>query len=149
MTKIGDIMTSGVACCTADTPLTEVAALMADNDCGEIPVCDEARRPIGVVTDRDIVCRIVAQGEDALVRTAGDCMSEPVVTTSPETDVEECARLMEQYRVRRLPVIDQAGACCGMVAQADLATKTTRQLTAEVVGSVSQPTMAAAGLNAS
>lgn len=149
MKTVQDIMTADVACCTADTPLTEVAALMADRDCGEIPVCDEARRPIGVLTDRDIVCRVVAKGDDVLARTAGDCMSEPVVTATPHMDVADCARLMEQYQVRRIPVVDASGACCGMVAQADLAIKATHDLTAEVVGGVSQKTAASSGVAAS
>jgi CBS domain-containing protein len=149
MAKVAEIMTSDVACCTADTPLAQVAGMMRDRDCGEIPVCDEARRPIGVVTDRDIVCRVVAKGDDALARTAGDCMSEPVVTATPDMDVDECARLMEQYQVRRIPVVDGSGACCGMVAQADVATKATRDITAEVVGSVSQKTAAPSALSAS
>jgi len=146
MVKIRDIMTSDVACCSPDTPLREVAQLMVRHDCGELPVCDDARRPVGVVTDRDIVCRIVAKGGDALARTAGDCMSDPVVTVTPEMEVAECARLMEQYRVRRVPVVGKDGACCGMVAQADFATKSTRDVTAEVVGRVSQPTETASGV---
>jgi CBS domain-containing protein len=137
--KVADIMTADVGCCTADAPLTEVATLMVNYDCGEIPVCDDARQPIGVVTDRDIVCRVVAKGEDTRHRTAGDVMSTPVVTATADMDAEDCARLMEQYRIRRIPVVDDSGRCCGIVAQADMATKATRQLTAEMVGSVSQP----------
>ena len=147
--KVRDIMTSAATCCSPHTPLSEVAALMVQHDCGEIPVCDEARKPLGVVTDRDIVCRVVAKGTNPVGITAADCMSEPVVTTTADMDVEECARLMEQYQVRRLPVVDERGACCGMIAQADLATKAPHDIAAEVVEKVSEPSASASGLSAS
>ena len=143
---VSEIMSSTVACSTPTTSLRDIAAMMVEYDCGEIPVCDEARTPIGVVTDRDIVCRLVALGDNPVEMTAGDCMSTPVVTTTPDTTVEDCARLMEQYQVRRLPVVDAAGRCCGMVAQADLAIKTPRQMAAEVVERVSEPTGAASAV---
>ena len=138
--KISDIMSSQVACCTADTPIRNIAQMMAENHCGEIPVCDDARKPIGVVTDRDLVCRVIALGKNSDEMTAADCMSEPVITATRDMSIEECARLMEQYLIRRLPIIDERNACVGIVAQADLATKAPTHMTAEVVGKVSQPT---------
>ena len=143
--KISDIMSSPVAFCTPDTSLRDVAVMMAECQCGEIPVCDDARKPIGVVTDRDIVCRILARGDNPLELTAADCMSQPVVRISADATIEKGARLMEQYQVRRLPVVDAKGVCCGIVAQADLAARAPRQLTAEVVAEVSKPTPASAG----
>ena len=141
--RISDIMSSTVACGTRNSSLREIAALMTKHECGEIPVCDDAHRPIGVVTDRDIVCRLVAQGKNPLELTAADCMSQPAITATPEMAIEDCARLMEQYHIPRLPVVDVCGACCGIVAQADLATKAPPHMTAEVVSSVSQPTATA------
>jgi CBS domain-containing protein len=138
--KISDIMSSDVACCRMDAPLREVARLMTEHNCGEIPVCDDARRPIGVVTDRDIVCRVVAEGENPYEMTAGECMSTPVITATCDMSIDESARLMEQYQIRRLPVVDDTGACCGIVAQADLARKGPWDITAEVVDKVSEPT---------
>jgi CBS domain-containing protein len=134
-----DIMSSEPRCCAPDTPLDEVARLMVAEDCGEIPVCDGSGRVVGVVTDRDIVCRAVAKRLNPIELRADDCMSSPVITAEVDTDLGECARLMEQYQVRRLPVVDAAGTCCGMVAQADLATKAPRDTTAEVVEQVSEP----------
>jgi CBS domain-containing protein len=107
--RVRDIMTPDPACCTAETPVCDVATMMVDHDCGEIPVCDENRRPIGVVTDRDIVTRIVAEGDDPRGRTAGDCMSEPVVTATPDMSVEDCATLMEEHQVRRNAVLNERG----------------------------------------
>ena len=59
-----DVMTPDPACCTPETPLEQIAKMMAQSDCGEIPVIDPAEHPIGVVTDRDIVCRVVAEGKN-------------------------------------------------------------------------------------
>ncbi|HJQ84064.1 MAG TPA: CBS domain-containing protein [Candidatus Binatia bacterium] len=137
--QVKDIMSPDPKCCAPRTELREVAEMMVAEDCGELPVCDDARKPVGVVTDRDIVCRLVAKGRNPLEARAEDCMSAPPITTTPETAVEDCARLMEQYQVRRLPVVDANGVCCGMVAQADLARKAPRDTTIEVVGKVSEP----------
>jgi CBS domain-containing protein len=144
--RVKDIMSSDPICCARDTSLREVAEKMVEYDCGEIPVCDERGKPLGVVTDRDIVCRLVAKGHDPLEARAEDCMSQPVVTASPDMTVEDCARLMEQYQVRRLPVVDEQGVCCGIDAQADFARHGTRATTAEVVERVSEPNTFASGV---
>ena len=143
---VNEIMTTEPECCAPGTTLQEVAELMVQHDCGEIPVCDENGKPIGVLTDRDIVCRIVAAGRDPSRLTALDCMSFPVVATRPDVSVEDCARLMKAHQVRRLPVVDEAGSCCGMVSQADLATKGPERATFEVVARVSAPTNVAAAV---
>jgi Mg/Co/Ni transporter MgtE len=70
-------------------------------------------------------------------------VTEPVITGTKDMRIEDCARLTEQYQIRRLPIVDANGACCGMVAVADLATKASRDLTAEVVGTASEPTATA------
>lgn len=135
-----DIMTSDPACCGPDTPLRDVARLMVEQDCGEIPVLDESRKPVGVVTDRDITCRTVAEGKNPLELSAKDCMSSPVVTVTPETSVDDCCRAMEENQVRRVPVVDEDGACCGMVSQVDVAQRGSKEDTAEVVREVSRRT---------
>ncbi len=115
-------MTAEPACCEPDTTLVEVGRLLIENDCGAIPVVDDTqrRRPIGMITDRDIACRAVAEGRDALNLTAAGCMSSPCVTAGLEATLEECCRLMEEKRIHRVVVIDGDGACCGIVARADL-----------------------------
>jgi CBS domain-containing protein len=137
--QVRDIMSVDAICCTPDTSLAEVAQMMVTQDCGEIPVCDEAGKPVGVVTDRDIVCRIVAKRKNPLSLRASDCMSSPVVTVTPDASVDECAELMENHQVRRLPVVGGDGTCCGIVAQADLATKGPRETSCEMVAAVSEP----------
>jgi CBS domain-containing protein len=136
--KIQDIMTADPACCAPETNLREVARLMVDHDCGEIPVTRDGK-PIGVVTDRDIAARAVAVGRNPLELTARDCMSSPVITVTPSTDVKDCCDTMEQHQIRRVPVVDSNGVCCGMVSQADIAKHASARKTAEVVKQVSQP----------
>lgn len=142
---VKEVMTLDPACCTAETSLHDVAKLMVDHDCGEIPVVDNksTKKPIGVITDRDIVCRAVAKGNNPLDLTAADCMTEPCVTVTPEMSIEDCGRVLEQNKIRRVPVVDTAGSCCGIVAVADLALRARENVTTEVVKEISAPGAAA------
>lgn len=139
--QVKEVMTANPACCAPDTPLPEVAKLMVDNDCGEIPVVEnkESNIPVGVVTDRDIVCRTVAKNKNPLELTAADCMSTAIVTVTPDTPVEECCRIMQEKQIRRVPVVDANGACCGIVALADLALEAKSGVAGEVIREVSEP----------
>jgi CBS domain-containing protein len=139
--QVLDIMTRDVACCNPDTNLREVARLMGYHNCGAIPVVDSQNtmRPVGIVTDRDITIRAVAENHNPLEMTAQNVMSNPVVTVTPDMSVEACCNIMEQNTVRRVPVIDMNGSICGIVAQADVALNASGQKTAEVVREVSQP----------
>jgi CBS domain-containing protein len=137
--KVREIMTQDPACCPPEANIRDVARMMAENDCGEIPVLDERSRPIGVVTDRDIACRVVAQGKDPDRTTARDAMTSPVITAAPEDDVAECLDKMEESQIRRVPVVDEGGACVGMIAQADIARAASEGDIAELVRDVSQP----------
>jgi CBS domain-containing protein len=142
---VKDMMTADPACCISETALQEVAQMMVDHDCGEIPVVDskDTKRPIGVITDRDIVCRAVARGLNTLDLTVADCMTTPCLTVTPETSVGQCAWLMEDKKIRRVPVVDADGSVCGIVALADIALRGKTGVTAEVVKEVSEPTVAA------
>lgn len=139
--NVKDIMTKNPACCLPDSKLPAVARLMVDNDCGQIPVIENQStgKPLGVVTDRDIIIRAIAQGKNPLDMTARDVMSSPAVTVTPDTRIEDCCRTLEDKQVRRVPVIDDRGRCCGMVSQADIANHAPENMTAEVVRTVSQP----------
>jgi CBS domain-containing protein len=140
--NVKDIMTENPACCTAETSLQEVAKMMVEHDCGCIPVVEnsETRIPVGVITDRDITTRIVADGKNPLDLTAGDAMTASVVAVTPDTSLEECCNLMEDKQLRRIAVVDDTGACCGILAQADIATNAGDSKTAEVVQEVSRAT---------
>lgn len=143
--QVRDVMTADPACCTPDTPLPELARMMVENDCGEIPVVENmaSQIPIGVVTDRDIVCRTIANDINPLGLAAADCMSNPIVAVTPDMSLEECCRIMEEYLIRRVPVVDGDGACCGIVALADIALQTKKSVAGEIVREVSEPTKAA------
>jgi CBS domain-containing protein len=138
--NVRDIMTADPRCCTLGTPVPEVARLMVENDCGEIPVIDESTRRLeGFVTDRDLVCRVLATDRVPGSVTAREAMSSPVVTVTPETTIAACCELMETNQIRRVPVIDSDGRCCGIVSQADVAREAPSRETAQVVKGVSRP----------
>ncbi|MEP7212920.1 MAG: CBS domain-containing protein [Acidobacteriota bacterium] len=138
--NVSEIMTDSPACCTPDTSVHDVAQMMVDNDCGCIPIVEseESGKPVGVVTDRDIVIRAVAEGKNPLDLTAADVMTKSVVTATPNMSVEDCCNLMETQQIRRIAVVDDSGACCGIVAQADIASHADQRKTAEVVQEVSK-----------
>jgi CBS domain-containing protein len=91
------------------------------------------------VTDRDIVVRAVAAEQDTRELKASECMTSPCITTTPEASVEECMQLMQQHKIRRVPVVDESGCCCGIVAQADIAQHASKRDTGRVVNEVSKP----------
>ena len=146
--QVKDFMTANPACCTAETGLQDVAQMMIDHDCGEIPVVENKKTnlPIGVITDRDIVCRTVARGLNPLDLAVGDCMSTPCVAVTPDMSVEECSAIMEESKIRRVPVVDADGSVCGIVAVADIALNARRSVAVEVVKEVSEPTASAAAI---
>jgi CBS domain-containing protein len=133
-----DVMTPDPACCSANATLDEVAKLMVQNDCGEIPILDASDRPIGVITDRDIVCRAVAEGKNPTGHTVESVMSKPVVTVRTDTPIDDVLATMEKHQIRRVPVIDESGCCMGIIAQADLASEAPPQKAAELVREVSR-----------
>jgi CBS domain-containing protein len=121
MTKTArDVMTPDPACCSPHTTLDEVAKLMARNDCGEIPVIDKGDQIVGVITDRDIVCRVVAEGKNPMAYTAETCMSGPVVTVRTDTPLKDVVATMEKHQIRRVPVVDEGESCVGIISQADV-----------------------------
>lgn len=132
-------MTRDPVCCVPETGLQEVAHEMLELDCGAIPVVQDhkTRIPVGIVTDRDIVVDTVALGKNPLEMVAAEIMTFPVLTVTPETSVEDCCNKMEEAMVRRMIVVDNSGACCGIVAQADIARKAPPDETAELVKDVS------------
>lgn len=136
--QVSEVMTENPACCGPKDTVKAAARLMVENDCGEIPVVDEGGKPVGVVTDRDIACRCVAK--DKPTDTAvGDVMSAPVVTVTPETSIDDCCTTMEENQLRRVPVVDAEGKCCGMVSQADIAKSAGAKDTSELVRRISEP----------
>jgi CBS domain-containing protein len=104
-----DIMTPDPACCGPNTTLDEVAKLMVQNDCGEIPVIDVNDHAIGVVTDGDIVCRIVAHRMSPIGHTAESCMTRNVVCVHEDESLDRIVSTMERHQIRRVPVVRNGG----------------------------------------
>jgi CBS domain-containing protein len=118
--NIRDVMTSNPSTIEPSTPLHEAARLMRDQDVGSLPIV-EGDRLFGMLTDRDIAIRAVAEGKDATSTTAQEIASRQVVTVDPEQSLDEALRLMASHQVRRLPVCEEDGRLVGIVAQADAA----------------------------
>jgi CBS domain-containing protein len=135
-----DVMTADPTRCSATTTLDEVAKLMRQFDCGEIPIVDTADRPIGVVTDRDIVCRVVAEGQNPVAHTAEQCMTQPVITIQAGASLDEVLETMQRNQIRRLLVVEEDGCCAGIISQADVALATRPAETGELVREVSRST---------
>lgn len=139
MTTIArDVMTLDPACCSPNTTLDQVARLMVQNNCGEIPIVDSANHPIGVVTDRDIVCRIVAEGKNPIGHTAESCMSTSVVTVPADARLDDVLSTMEDHQIRRVLVVDDGRCCAGIISQADIVSTAPPLKTAELLCELSR-----------
>lgn len=132
-----ELMTADPACCTTDDTLEHAAKLMRENDCGAIPVCESENpgRVVGMVTDRDLAVRGLADGRgpDTDVR---QCMSSDVHSCAPDSSVDEVEETMARHQIRRVPIIDADGKLLGIVAQADLALASNGDVSDEDVGEV-------------
>jgi CBS domain-containing protein len=132
---IRDVMTSDPCTIDADESVAYAAKMMREEDVGLAPVV-EAERLVGMLTDRDITIRVVAEGRDPEQVKVRDVASSQLVTVTPQQDFDEALRMMAKHQVRRLPVVEEDGKLVGVVAQADIARKgddaTTGQLVEEI-----------------
>ncbi|MDP4158415.1 MAG: CBS domain-containing protein [Bacillota bacterium] len=117
--KVQQVMTNSVDWVTSNSTVTEIAQLMKKDDVGSVPVCD-GEKLVGIITDRDIVLKVVAAGDFNKNISAREIMNTNVVTVTSDQDVHEAADLMSKYQIRRLPVVEQ-GRLVGIVALGDLA----------------------------
>ncbi len=141
MKTLKDVMTTEVAFATPDTFLTEVARLMVEFDCGEVPLVEnfETKKVIGMVTDRDIVCHTLGIGKNPMACTAADCMTTPIITAVDSMGVENCLDLMKDNQILSIPVVNKNGVLCGMVAQADLVALVDEEKASDMIQEVSGP----------
>ncbi len=136
--KVSEIMTREVQTAQPDTTVEEIAALMKEEGIGAVPVLDEGGELAGIVTDRDIVVRCVAEGKDASETTVDDILSEDPSTIEPYADVREAYRLMSNRKVRRLPVVEE-GELVGIVSLGDISVKNEdERATGETLQEISQ-----------
>ncbi|MDQ3867252.1 MAG: CBS domain-containing protein [Actinomycetota bacterium] len=136
MGSIRDLMTTNPTTCETSSTITDVAKVMKDEDVGPVPVT-EGGRLVGIVTDRDIVVRVVAEGRDPSSTTVREIVSSDLVTVQPDTNLEEALNLMAERQVRRLPVVE-GDQLIGIVAQADIARAADEERTGEVVQQISE-----------
>jgi len=118
--KIKDVMTTSVECVRPETTLQEAAAKMKSLNVGSLPVC-EGDRPIGIITDRDIVVRAIAEGRDPRTTRVPEAMTAEVVSVPETADVKEAARLMKDRQIRRIVVVDPNKRVVGIVSLGDIA----------------------------
>jgi CBS domain-containing protein len=137
MTQIRDLMTENPSSCAPSTAVAEAAKVMAREDVGSVPVVDGGRL-VGVVTDRDLVVRVLAEGRDPDSTNVGDVASSDPATVSPEDSLDDALKLLARHQVRRLPVVE-GDQLVGIVAQADIARHADEVQTGEVVEQISKP----------
>ncbi|MGD8400967.1 MAG: CBS domain-containing protein [Bacillota bacterium] len=136
--KVKEIMTDQVACLNPEANLIEAAQLMQKHDVGILPVC-QGNNVLGIVTDRDIVVRNIAHGQDPKTTPVKNVMTSNVQMVSPEMNLNQAAELMADHQIRRLPVIDN-NRIVGMVALGDLATQAKYDVElATTLGKISTP----------
>ncbi len=134
--KVKDAMHKGVEWVPPTTPISKLAELMNKHDIGAIPV-GENDRLVGMVTDRDIVCRGLAKGLDPHKATAKDVMTKGIVYCREEQELDDAVRQMEDSKIRRLPVLNKEKRMTGMLALGDVSHKGPLELSGEVVKAVS------------
>ncbi|WP_026477724.1 CBS domain-containing protein [Alkaliphilus transvaalensis] len=117
--KVRDLMTTNITAANPNTPINEVARTMKELNIGVVPVCDDSNRPVGIVTDRDIVVRGLTSNM-ASTDPINKVMSTHVISATPDMHVHEAVRLMGENQIRRLPVVEN-GRIVGIVAIGDLA----------------------------
>ena len=137
--QLKEVMTPSVEVIAPEATIQAAAEKMSDLDIGLLPVC-EGGRLVGVVTDCDITVRAVAEGRGPVTTQVREVMTPEAIYGFDDQDVEDAARLMEQYQIRRLPVLNRSQQLVGMVALGDLAVHAgTRPVAAEVLEQVSEP----------
>jgi len=139
--KCSEVMTKDPSCCVPTDTVFEAAQLMKTEDVGPIPIVKDkdSNRLEGIVTDRDLALKVVAEALDPKTTKVQDVMTTSVISCRPEDNVNEVIALMEKHQVRRIPIVDSSDRLVGIIAQADIATRMeTPKKTAEVVESISQ-----------
>ena len=140
MKKCRDIMTKDLVTCMPGTTIVEVAQLMKEEDIGPVLVVDneQSKTLVGIVTDRDIVVKAVADGRDVNTTRVGDVMSKKLVTCRADDGVDTAMKKMAQFQLRRIPVVEDNVRLVGIIAQADLATRVDEpEKTGEMVKEIS------------
>jgi CBS domain-containing protein len=141
MKKCDEVMTKNPVCCLPDDMVVKVAQLMKRENIGPIPVIEneETRKLVGIVTDRDLALKIVAEGRDAKSTKVEAVMTHKVVTCRADDDLQRAIDAMSEHQLRRIPIVDDDNKIVGIISQADVATRVDQpEKTAEMVKEISQ-----------
>lgn len=144
--KVSEVMTKDPICCIAQNSALDAAWLMKNHNYGCLPVVSgpTTNRLVGIVTDRDLCMAVLPRGASPAAVSVKEAMSQAPVTCGPMDDVEACAALMRFYGVRRVPVVDDNGACIGLVSHTDIARRCGADLVKQVEQSFAEKTFALA-----
>lgn len=135
-----EIMTSNPECCLPSDPVVKAARLMRSEDVGPIPIVTDkdSKKLTGIVTDRDLAVKVVAEGRDPNATPIEEVMTQEVITCNEDDDVKQVLNLMQKHQVRRIPVVDRNLQLLGIIAQADVATRLARdKVTGQMVEEIS------------
>ena len=135
--SVRDAMTQDPRSIGPSVSVVEAARLMREGDIGSLPITDDEKL-VGMITDRDITTRVVAEAADSKMTSVGDVYSRDLISVEPDKDLEEALRLMARHQVRRLPVVEN-GRLVGIIAQADIALRENEKKTGELVEAISAP----------
>jgi CBS domain-containing protein len=135
--NVRDAMTENPRSIGSSASVVEAARLMREGHIGSLPITDEEKL-VGMITDRDITTRVVAEGVDPTATSVGDVYSRELISVEPDHDLEEALQLMARHQVRRLPVVEN-GRLVGIVAQADIALREDETKTGALVEAISKP----------
>jgi CBS domain-containing protein len=141
MKKCNEVMTKNPVCCLPNDTVSKVAQLMKSKDFGSVPIIEneQTKKLVGIVTDRDLALKIVAEGRDPKSTKAEEVMARKVVTCRAEDDLQKALDAMSGNKLRRIPVVDNNNGIVGIIAQADVATRADQpEKTAAVVKGISQ-----------
>ena len=142
MRKCSEVMTREPACCEPGESIVKVAQTMKQEDVGSVPVVEshEDKKLVGIVTDRDLVVKVLAKGSNMDRATVRDAMTSNPASCRENDDVSKAVQLMSERQVRRMPIVDDAGRLTGIISQADVATRMNRdETTGELVEAISEP----------
>ena len=141
MKTCNEVMTSNPVCCVPNDSVAKAAGLMKSEDIGSIPVIEDeqTKRLVGIVTDRDLALKIVAEGRDPKTTNVEAVMTRKVVTCRADDDLQKALNAMAEHQLRRIPIVDNDHKVVGIIAQADVATRANQpEKTAEMVMEISQ-----------
>ncbi len=138
--KINEVMSRNPVCCLPSDSAQRVARIMCDQDVGSIPVVmdQESRKLVGMITDRDLCCSVIAEGLDPKGTSVEKFMTLNPVTCREAENVENCERLMQEHQIRRIPIVDANDCVIGIVAQADVARRGKPERVSKTVAEISK-----------